>query len=253
MPANYFYTQAAYNWIELAGDAAATLIVGSGNHWANPFDLAGHTFTHYGTVYSGSTAVMCSMSGLVSLGPGGWYNGNVNGDMIHNPGYPSPGYGNPLPAICPLWNDYYGNNPPNNSLIGKIVAGGTNGLPAGNSWLVIEWNGVMMLPSDLNLISFEVQMQLDTSPNNGDLIFQYKQLHPTLGPSAASIGLTTGAASGGTATNYNVSSYNQANPLAANGQAMLWRYSSTGLPPGGAAVPTLIAAVQGAQPSSGGF
>src|SRR5438094_2186680 len=95
---NYAVTSPLIQWVELNGDPNATVLIGTGQNWANPIDLGSNTINFYGTTFSGfggPSGIWASTNGLITFGSGD--SDFFNGDLQTNPGQA---------AISPLWDDY---------------------------------------------------------------------------------------------------------------------------------------------------
>jgi hypothetical protein len=210
--ANYNFSSTTYNWVELNGDGAATLLVGSvgdGSAYANPINLGSHVFNLYGTNITGT-----SLYGDTS----GWlFVGGPSYDQAHTDLSAAPAA--PCSVIAPLWNfrpgqgGYYANNPPNTMMWYKID---------GLNRLIVEWNQVFHSPAGVVPFTFEVIIQLDTGVNPGDIIFQYKQLDGAIGSTDSTVGIKDSPTPG----NFALSSFNAANPLVGVSQAILASYGT---------------------------
>ena len=230
--ANYNFSSTTYSWVELNGKPGATLILGSGDNFANPINgklSSSYTFNFYGTTYNGDNQLYASFSGLLSFvrgfaGPANSTPG-YHGDMIHNPWINVASTQTATAAICPLWNTYSAPNPPNTAVWAW--------LDTTNNLLYVEWTGVYMIEPPFSSgspgtvsFAFQVILQLNTGSTPGNITFQYQAIDPAYAPSDMSVGVTTGGTDTPTvpATNYAVSSYNAANPLVGNGLAILASY-----------------------------
>ena len=220
MPTNYNIGPTTYSWVELNGKPGATLIIGSGSHWANPINgilTSSNVLNFYGTNYNGDNQLYASFSGLLTFARG-YFGANPNGDMIHNPWVNVSSTEVATAGICPLWNDYYSNNPPNTAI--------WVWMDTANNKLYVEWNQVFQLPSGSVPFTFQVIMKLNTGTTPGDIIFQYNQLDTSTAPQNMSVGVTTGGTDTVPASNYAVSSYNAANSLVGVGKAILFTWAT---------------------------
>jgi hypothetical protein len=204
MPSNYTISATSYSWVEIAHQAGAILVVGSGNHWAAAIDLGANVLNLYGTTYTGNNQLFASTHGLLTF-LSGFYNGAPNGDLINSTSQA---------AISPLWNDYYQNNPPNDMLWSWI--------DTANNRIIVEWNQVLQMPSGAVPWTFEAILQLNTGATPGNIIFQYKQLD-SFKAAQSSIGIKD---VGSPATSYLVSSVNASNPLVDVNQAMIFTWGT---------------------------
>ncbi len=154
----YGYTAqtAFFQNLEIANDPAAFSIIDSADDQSVPVDLGSHTFTMYGTTYTGKNQLYVSSNGLITFG-------SADPDPFNNDLSASP----VQRVIAPLWGDWIA-GPGTPMIVGKID--NTNHL------LILEWNKVLHYPAvSGGGIIFQVILSLD-SVADGDIVFNYVNL-----------------------------------------------------------------------------
>src|SRR5215831_12751516 len=93
---NYNFSSTTYSWVELNGDAAATLVIGNvadGGFWANPIALGSRVLNLYGSNITGNNLYM---------GTSGWlFVGSPSYSQVHTDLSAAPAA---CAVIAPLWN-----------------------------------------------------------------------------------------------------------------------------------------------------
>jgi hypothetical protein len=160
---SYGYSAQTANFqnLELVGDSAAFTIINSADDLSVPVNLGSHTFSLYGTTYTGNNQLFVSSNGLITFGTAD--SDPYNSDLTNTP---------PEAALAPLWNDWIGNP----GLITPMVLGKFDTV---NHLLIIEWSQVLHYPGVSGSgITFQAILSLD-GVGDGNVVYNYGNLTGT--------------------------------------------------------------------------
>jgi hypothetical protein len=145
--------------LEIANDTAAFTVIDSADDLSVPLDLGTHTFTMYGTTYTGKNQLFVSSNGLITFGAADAnpFNTDLSVQPVQR-------------AIAPLWNDWIA-GPGTPMVVGEF--------DNVNHRLILEWNKVDHYPGVIgNGITFQVILSLDGVADS-DIVFNYVNLTGT--------------------------------------------------------------------------